>query len=53
MSGQNAQHREKETLEEKRQETFVELLPKSKSTQTIGLVFAGRIEQVRKRLNLN
>ena len=28
MTGQNAQHREKETLEEKVQETFVELLPR-------------------------
>ena len=27
-SGQNAQHREKETFEEKVQKTFVELLPK-------------------------
>ena len=29
-SGENAQHREKETLEEKVQKTFVELLPKDR-----------------------
>ena len=28
MSGQNAQHHEKESIEEKVQQTFVELLPK-------------------------
>ena len=52
MSGQNAQHREKEILGEKRQKTFVELLPKTKWTQTIGLVFADRIEQVKKKFEI-
>ena len=47
-SGQNAQHREKENLEEKVQKTFVDLLPNTKLTQISGSVFADRIEQVKK-----
>ena len=45
---ENTQHHEKETLEGKVQKTFVEHLPKTKSTQTSGSVFADRLIQVKK-----
>ena len=44
-SGENAKYSEKGTFEEKLRKTIVELLPKTKSMQTSGSVFADRNEQ--------
>ena len=47
-SGENAQHCEKETLQEKYEKHLLSSFQKSKSTQTTGSVFADWIEQVKK-----
>ena len=47
-SGQNAQYREKETLEEKVKKHLLSSFQKTKSTHISGPVFADRIEQVKK-----
>ena len=47
-SGQNSQHREKDTLEEKVQKQLLSSFQKTKSSQTSELVFAHRIKQVKK-----
>ena len=44
----NAQHREKETLEEKVQETFVEFLPKDQTNANWWISLCRKIEQVKK-----
>ena len=47
-SRQNAEHCKKEALGGKVRKAFIQLLPKTKTTQTSGSVFAERNEKVRK-----
>ena len=47
-NGQNAQHRKKETLEEKYKKHLLSSFPTTNSTQTSGSVFTDRIKQVKK-----